>query len=132
VGDWAYTYENLDSETQALFTEEEWFAKNQWFADNGSVVYHIESAERLGTGGEPVVEVTLRLTYGDGTSSVRTTYFVQEERHVAAQVRPGGVRPLHAEPPTRSSSPPSSPPVGRIGVQVGGGARVRGAGLLVE
>jgi hypothetical protein len=79
VGDWAYTYENLDSETQALFTEEEWFAKNQWFADNGSVVYHIESVERMGTGGEPTVEVTLRLTYGDGTSSVRTTYFVQED-----------------------------------------------------
>ena len=79
MGDWAYTYENLDSETQALFTEEEWFAKNQWFADNGSVVYHIESVERMGTGGEPTVEVTLRLTYGDGTSSVRTTYFVQED-----------------------------------------------------
>ncbi len=72
-GDWAYTYENLDSETQALFTEEE------WFADNGSVVYHIESVERMGTGGEPTVEVTLRLTYGDCTSSVRTTYFVQED-----------------------------------------------------
>jgi hypothetical protein len=79
VGDWAYTYENLDSETQALFTEEEWFAKNQWFADNGSVVYHIESVEMLSTGGEPTVEVSLRLTYGDGSSSVRTTYFVQED-----------------------------------------------------
>jgi hypothetical protein len=78
VGDWAYTYENLDSETQALFTEEEWFAKNQWFADNGSVVYHIESAERLGTSSGIVVEVSLRLTYGDGSSSTRTTYFVQE------------------------------------------------------
>jgi hypothetical protein len=78
VGDWAYTYENLDSETRALFTEEEWFAKNQWFADNGSVVYHIESAERLGTSSGIVVEVTLTLTYGDGTSSTRTTYFVQE------------------------------------------------------
>ena len=78
VGDWAYTYENLDSETQALFTEEEWFAKNQWFADNGSVIYNIESAESVGTDGEPVVEVTLTLTYGDGTSSTRTTYFVYE------------------------------------------------------
>ena len=72
VGDWAYTYENLDSETQALFTEEE------WFADNGSVVYRIDSAESVGTDGEPVVEVTLTLTYGDGTSSTRTTYFVRE------------------------------------------------------
>lgn len=76
--DWAYTYENLDSETQALFTEEEWFAKNQWFADNGSVIYNIDSAESIETDGEQVVEVTLTLTYGDGTSSVRTTYFVYE------------------------------------------------------
>jgi hypothetical protein len=79
VEDWSYTYENLDSETQALFTEEEWFQKNRWFADNGEVVYHIDSVERLGTSGEPVVEVSLRLTYGDGTSSTRTTYFVQED-----------------------------------------------------
>ena len=79
VGDWAYTYENLDTETQALFTEEEWFAKNQWFADNGSVIYNIDSAQSVGTDGEEVVEVTLTLTYGDGTSSTRTTYFVQED-----------------------------------------------------
>ncbi len=78
VGDWAYTYENLDSETQSLFTEEEWFAKNQWFADNGSVIYNIDSAESVGTDNEQVVEVTLTLTYGDGTSSTRTTYFVRE------------------------------------------------------
>jgi hypothetical protein len=76
VGDWAYTYENLGSETQALFTEE-WFARNQWFADNGSVVYQIGSAERLGTSSGIVREVSLRLTYGDGTSSTCTTYFVQ-------------------------------------------------------
>jgi len=65
--------------TQALFTEDEWFAKNQWFADNGSVIYNIDSAESVGTDGEQVVEVTLTLTYGDGTSSTRTTYFVQED-----------------------------------------------------
>ncbi len=76
--DWAYTYENLDSETQALFTEEEWFQKNQWFADNGEVVYHIEGVERLASTNETTVEVTLRLTYEDGTSSTRDTYFVYE------------------------------------------------------
>jgi hypothetical protein len=76
--DWAYTYENLDSETQAMFTEEEWIQKNQWFADNGEVVYHIESAERLGTSSGLVVGVSLRLTYEDGTSSTRDTYFVYE------------------------------------------------------
>ena len=63
----------------AEFAEEEWIAKNQWFADNGSVIYDIDSAESVGTDGEPVVEVTLTLTYGDGTSSMRTTYFVRED-----------------------------------------------------
>jgi len=79
VGDWDYTYEHLDSETQGLFTREEWFLKNQWFADNGSVVYHIESVERLGTSSGILVEVTLRLTYEDGSSSMRATYFVLED-----------------------------------------------------
>lgn len=79
VEDWAYTYENLDSETQSLFTEEEWSDKNQWFADNGEVIYHIESVERLGSSSGVVVEVSLRLTYGDGTTSTRATYFVYED-----------------------------------------------------
>jgi hypothetical protein len=77
--DWAYTYNHLDSETQSGFTQKEWFLKNQWFADNGSVVYHIESAERLGTSSGLVVEVTLRLTYEDGSTSTRKTYFVLED-----------------------------------------------------
>lgn len=78
--DWAYTYSLLlDSETQSRFTRKEWFLKNQWFADNGSVVYYIESAERLGTSSGVVVEVTLRLTYEDGSSSTRKTYFVLED-----------------------------------------------------
>jgi hypothetical protein len=71
-----------------LFTREEWFPKNQWFADNGSVVYHIESVERLGTSRGTVVEVTLRLTYEDGSTSTRTTYFVLEDgewRHAFGQ-----------------------------------------------
>jgi hypothetical protein len=41
------------------------------------VVYQIGSAKRLGTSSRIVREVSLRLTYGDGTSSTRTTYFVQ-------------------------------------------------------
>lgn len=76
---WGYTYEHLDSETQGLFTREEWFLKNQWFADNGSVTYHIESVARLGTSSGVMVEVTLRLTYEDGSSSTRKTYFVLED-----------------------------------------------------
>lgn len=31
---WDTTYYNLDSESKALFTEEEWIAKNRWYADN--------------------------------------------------------------------------------------------------
>ncbi len=53
--------------------------KNQWFQDNGSVIYHIESVERLGAGGGAGVEVSLRLTYEDGSSATRITYFVLED-----------------------------------------------------
>ena len=77
--DWDYTYEHLDSETRSLFTRDEWFQKNRWFADNGQVIYHIESVRRLGTGSGPVVEVKLGLTYEDGSSSTRDTYFVYED-----------------------------------------------------
>ncbi len=42
------------------------------------MVYPVESAERLSTSSGLVVEVTLRLTYDDGSSSMRTTYFVLE------------------------------------------------------
>jgi hypothetical protein len=41
VENWAYTYRHVDSETKSVFSREEWFKKNQWFADNGSVVYHV-------------------------------------------------------------------------------------------
>jgi hypothetical protein len=79
VGDWDYTYEHLDSSTQSLFTREEWFQKNQWLADQGSVIYDILSVETMGDTQEPVVEVSLNLTYEDGSSSTRTTYFVYED-----------------------------------------------------
>jgi hypothetical protein len=77
VGDFDYTYDNLDSETQAMFTREEWLQKNQWFAGNGSVIYDIESVYQAGTNDE-YFAVTLKLTYEDGSSSTRTTYFVYE------------------------------------------------------
>jgi hypothetical protein len=77
--DWDYTYEHLDSQTRSRFTREEWFQKNQWFADNGEVIYHVESVQRLGTSSGIVVGATVRLTYEDGSSSTRDTYFVYEE-----------------------------------------------------
>ena len=43
------------------------------------MVYHIESAERLGTSSEVVVDATLGLIYEDGSSSTRTTCFALED-----------------------------------------------------
>ena len=79
VEDWDYTYDHLDAETRSMVTRDEWFKKNQWFADDGEVIYHIESVERLGTSSGRVVRVSLRLTYKDGSSSTRSTYFVYED-----------------------------------------------------
>ncbi len=78
VGDFDYTYDALDSETQALFTREEWLQKNQWFAGNGEVIYAIESVSMNETSQEPLAEVSVRLTDEDGSSSLRETYFVYE------------------------------------------------------
>lgn len=78
VADWDYTYDALDTETQGGFTEEEWAKKNQWFFDNGPVVYDIESAEPNDAFEQPTVEVAVRLTGEDGSSFVRTTYLVME------------------------------------------------------
>ncbi len=77
--DWDYTYDALDSETKAMFTREEWSQKNQWFADQGTTIYNIESAELDETSQEPLAEVSVRLTGEDGSSSIRTTYFVLED-----------------------------------------------------
>jgi hypothetical protein len=77
--EWAYTYEYLDSETQSMFTEGEWINKNQWFADNYPVVYHIQSVEVNSASQEPVAEVTLRLTYEDDSTETRNTQFVLED-----------------------------------------------------
>lgn len=76
--DWSYTYDNLDSETQSVYTEDEWVAKNQWFADNGSVSFDILSVDLDNSNAEPIADVSVGLDYGDGTSSTRLTYFVYE------------------------------------------------------
>lgn len=75
---WDYTYDNLDSETQGAFTREEWRKKNLWFADNNPAIYHIESVRLDGSSPESIAEVGVRLTGEDGSSSIRTTYFVSE------------------------------------------------------
>ncbi len=86
--DWDYTYEYLDSETRSMFTEEEWRQKNQYFADLDETIYHVVSVNLDETSEEPIAEVQVRLTGEDGSSRVRTTYFVWEDgawRHRFAQ-----------------------------------------------
>ncbi len=61
-----------------MFTREEWIQKNQWFFDNAPAIYHIESATLDETSQEPLAEVSVRLTGEDGSSSIRITYFVNE------------------------------------------------------
>lgn len=76
--DWEYTYDHLDSQTQRLFTKEEWSQKNQWLAGNSPTIYHIDSVDLEDASQESVAEVAVRLTGEDGSTSIRNTYFVLE------------------------------------------------------
>jgi hypothetical protein len=76
---WAYTYDNLDSQTKALFTEEEWYLKNQWFADNEGLELATINVMVNGTPSDPEVSVTVYRTFKDGTSITHNTYFVSED-----------------------------------------------------
>lgn len=75
---WAYTYDNLDSLTRSMFTEEEWYLKNQWFADNEGLELSTIDVVVNGSASDPVVSVTVYRTFKDGTSITRETYFVSE------------------------------------------------------
>ena len=77
--DWAYTYANLDAATRALYAEDEWFLKNQYFADTeGLELATIDVVVETPTT-EPEVGVTVYRTFKDGTSIDRYTLFVQED-----------------------------------------------------
>jgi Domain of unknown function (DUF4352) len=76
--DWAYTYDNLDSQTRSMFTEEEWYAKNQWYADDEGLELSTINVVVNGPTSEPVVSVTIFRTFEDGTSITRDTLFVSE------------------------------------------------------
>jgi hypothetical protein len=77
--DWEFTYEHLDSETQNLFTEEEWIKKNQYYWDQSETTYNILSVEQLPDPEEIITEVEVRITGEDGSSFDRTTYWVLED-----------------------------------------------------
>jgi tRNA A-37 threonylcarbamoyl transferase component Bud32 len=75
--DWAYTYDNLDSRTQQMFTEVEWSQKNQWFADNEGLELSSLDVDVDLSSSETIANVTVDSK--DGTSLVRDTYFVSED-----------------------------------------------------
>ncbi len=77
--DWAYTYANLDYSTRALFTEEEWYAKNQYFADVEGLELASMDVVVNDPASAPEVGVTVYRTFKDGTSIDRYTLFVLED-----------------------------------------------------
>ena len=77
--DWAYTYQNLDSQTRAMFDEEEWYLKNQWFADIEGLELAAMDVTVNGSPSEQVVGVSVYRTFEDGTVIDRDTLFVFED-----------------------------------------------------
>ena len=75
---WAYTYSNLDSQTRALFSEEEWYLKNQFFADTEGLELSAMDVTLNGSPTEVPLSVMVYRTFKDGTSIERETYFVRE------------------------------------------------------
>jgi hypothetical protein len=75
---WAYTYDNLDSQTRNMFTEEEWHAKNEWYADNEGLELSTINVVVNGPTSEPVVSVTIYRKFTDGTSITTDTLFAAE------------------------------------------------------
>jgi len=76
---WEYTYDHLDAETQSAYTEQEWFAKNEYLADTGAVTYTIQSVVMDSSAPEIFAYVTVVLTATDGSTNVRNTFFVYED-----------------------------------------------------
>ena len=77
--DWAYTYANLDSQTRALYAEDEWYAKNQFFADTEGLELATMDVIVEGSTSDPEVGVTVYRAFEDGTSIERYTLFVRED-----------------------------------------------------
>lgn len=77
--DWAYTYANLDASTRALYPEDEWYLKNQFFADTEGLELATIDVGVEGSSSDTEVGVTVYRTFKDGTSIDRYTLFVQED-----------------------------------------------------
>jgi hypothetical protein len=105
---WGYTYDHLDSETQSAYTEQEWFAKNDYLADTGAVTYTIESVVMDSAYPETVADVAVLLTTTDGSASVRNTYFVYEDGSWLHRFSPEEYDLLASAPTATSSASASS------------------------
>jgi len=77
--DWAYTYANLDAATRALYAEDEWYLKNQFFADTEGLELATMDVIVEGSTSDPEVGVNVYRIFEDGTSIERYTLFVQED-----------------------------------------------------
>ena len=77
--DWAYTYANLDAATRALYPEDEWYLKNQYFADTEGLELSTIDVVVENSTSDPEVGVTVYRTFTDGTSIDRYTLFVRED-----------------------------------------------------
>ncbi len=120
---WAYTYYNLDSASRALFTQEEWIERNQWYADNEGLVLDTMDIE-VTMDGDEAAEVTVHRAFTDGTSITRETYFVWEgwwRHHLTEEEKeifmPDAtyeefVAAQQVVSPSASSSPNASAPAG--------------------
>ncbi|MDQ3360978.1 MAG: hypothetical protein M3534_04800 [Actinomycetota bacterium] len=98
---WDTTYYNLDAESKALFTEEEWIAKNRWYAEIEGL--ELDSMEiDVSMDGEERAEVTVDRTFTDGTSITRDTVFVPVEEVKADYL---AVQQALTEESTRKASP---------------------------
>jgi hypothetical protein len=78
-GAWSYTYDRLDARARELFTEREWYQKNQWFADNEGLELSYISVEATLSSGT-LANVKVDRTFSDGTFLTRNTFFVYEDR----------------------------------------------------
>jgi hypothetical protein len=104
---WAYTYDHLDSQTQSVYTEREWSAKNDYLADTGTVTYTIQSVAMDPSAPETVASVTVVLTATDGSTNVRNTYWVYEDGSWLHRFSPEEYD-LLASAPTANASASSS------------------------
>ncbi len=77
--DWAYTYANLDASTRALYPEDEWYLKNQYFADTEDLRLATIDVVVEGPASGSEVGVTVYRTFEDGTSIDRYTLLVRED-----------------------------------------------------